>query len=93
MKVLIRNSVLAVSEDQEIPSVLNPTTGKVYLLSNLGLVILKSCDGSATIESLIETIAENYPNVPRPTIETDVEEFIQQGLSGGLLVWQDKPTC
>lgn len=90
MQVLVHNAMLILNEDQEVPSVLNPTTGKVFLVSGLGMAILKSCDGSMGVEELVRETSECYPDVPISTIKSDVEQFVKQGVEGGLLVWQER---
>ncbi|MEO0271417.1 MAG: PqqD family protein [candidate division WOR-3 bacterium] len=54
-------------------------------------LIWELCDGRKTIEEIEKNIEENYPNVPKETIEKDLENFLLKMEKDDLLILNYDP--
>lgn len=57
---------------------LNKTATKIYEL----------CDGTCSMNDIIETISELYPTIPRKKIELDIISIIRQFYNMGIIKWK-----
>jgi methyltransferase-like protein len=64
-----------VANDQEV--IVLTDSGQVTVLNELGTLIWQFCDGTHTIQQIVQVIIEEY-EIDRLTAEHDVNEFLQQ---------------
>jgi hypothetical protein len=68
-------------------AVLYCTRTEVYFgLNEVGLAIWDAlASASATLDDLVDTLSERFPDVPRSTIREDAEDFLRDLKENGLI--------
>jgi coenzyme PQQ biosynthesis protein PqqD len=54
-------------------------------LSDTAGAILKLCDGSHSVDAIVDALAESHPESDRQTVRADVETFLDQMERRGLV--------
>lgn len=76
-KEFLKASPKIVCREEEGDALLfNPENGAIKMLNRVGYEIWKLCDGSLTLEQIIEKVKDEYPNVPPKVIKEDIANFI-----------------
>jgi hypothetical protein len=63
-----------------------PTTHTAIHLNGMAAAIWKLCDGTRTINDIVDCLAAEYPDGIRPTIANEVQNAIDQLLRDGALM-------
>lgn len=84
----VMNRFLVINDEEEIPSILNPVTGKVYIINSVGLEILRLCDGTRSIAEIVNKLFDEYDSVSREQLQSDVMSFIEDCSKGGVIDWK-----
>lgn len=73
------------NQDHGTATVLNPFTGKSYLMNEVGALILGWCDGSRTPRDISDALATMFGGCGAAEITSDVMEFLEGCLRAGLV--------
>jgi len=71
------NSKIVCREEEGDALLFNPEDGAIKILNQVGYEIWKLCDGSLTLQQIIEKLKDEYPNVPAEAIKADIVNFIK----------------
>jgi pyrroloquinoline quinone biosynthesis protein D len=58
---------------------------RLFVPDPTALEILQRCDGAATVQAIIDGLAEKYSQAPREVIERDVSALLQDLADKGVL--------
>jgi pyrroloquinoline quinone biosynthesis protein D len=58
-------------------------------LSDTASAILLLCDGSRSVDAIVEELARQRPSSPTETIRADVVAFLEQMRKRGIVRWDD----
>ena len=72
-----RNDENAVRQIEDVIFVMNPDTSELHSFNEVGRRIWDLVDGLRTVQTIVETIADEY-EVDGQTAEDDVLEFLQK---------------
>ena len=56
-------------------------TGTIKFLNMTALQILKACDGTNTVEEIVNKLSNAFPDPTRQELECDISEFIQKAIT------------
>lgn len=82
----IRNPDVGLREESEDGALLfEPDSGQVKVINPTGLFIWTLCDGSHTVEDMIQAIQNEYDDVPLDVVTEDVQNFVSMMFDTGFL--------
>ena len=84
------SSVVVEEMDDEL-LLYRPTTHKAIHLNSMAATIWKLCDGTRTINDIVDCLAGTFPNA-KVGIRHDVQQVIDQLLRDGALIEQSPET-
>ena len=68
----------------------NPSNNETYMLNQTGTAIWELCDGTHSLEDIVDAIADRYETgKEKAGVLQDTVEFIKEGDKGGYLVISD----
>lgn len=70
------NSKIICREEEGDALLFNPENGGIKMLNTAGYEVWKLCDGSRTLEQIIQKMKDEYSNAPAEVIEEDTLKFI-----------------
>ncbi|HZS94428.1 MAG TPA: PqqD family peptide modification chaperone [Chloroflexota bacterium] len=70
-------------------TVLNPVTGRVFVVNDVGRRILELADGSRTLGSIVDTILSEFHGSERASTERDVGDFLRGCEDAQIINWCD----
>lgn len=74
-------------EEGGIWTLLNPTTGKTFIVNKVGKRVLELCNSERTIEEIVAIIAREFPGAQQQQILTDIVTFLRCAEEEGVLQW------
>lgn len=80
---------LEVEELEDEILVYDPGNQKTYNFNGTGAFVWSLCDGSHSLEEMVEGIHEAAPGTDRETIEQDVADFVRELEEDGLITLRD----
>jgi hypothetical protein len=88
-KVLAKAQDLVYSGDQATRQLLNPRSGRLFIINTVGERILEVCDGKS-FDDIVSSVEQCFDGVTRQEIAADVKEFLDQAMAAGIVRWQDQ---
>lgn len=82
-----RIDTLIIHDDAEVPSLLNPATGQVLIVNEVGKRIMELADGSRTVDAIADTIASQFSQTERHDVKGDVARFLEESTRKGVVSW------
>jgi hypothetical protein len=82
-----RLDVLIINRDPEAPSLLNPTSGQIFITNQVGSRIMELSDGRLAVPAIVDELTRQFHGVSRETLIRDTEEFLEDSASKGLITW------
>jgi hypothetical protein len=79
---------VVINDDPEAPSILNPTTGDIFVTNPVGRYIMEVADGSKTVDQVIASVMGQFKGATAEVVGRDVHAFIREGIARGILVWR-----
>lgn len=79
---------VSVMTQEEVVSVLEPSSGKLFVTNVAGRVILDLCDGRMTASDISERVASEFGEPPVDVIREDVSSFLAECQQKGVVEWQ-----
>lgn len=67
----------------------SPEAGKVRVLNKVGSQVWRLIDGRTSIATIEETLLRRYDDVPREQLSQDLQQFLSDLASRGLLTWEE----
>lgn len=87
-QVVVAAQNLSINQDGDVASVLHPESGKIFVVNQVGRRIIELCDGQHTVSRIAEAIRDEFVNVAAEKVASDVERFLVQAASKGLVTVQ-----
>lgn len=84
-----RDETLVINDEYEVPSLLHPMTGKIFVTNRVGARVIALADGSATVEEITDRILEQFRGAEREVVHREVTVFLDEGARKGLITWND----
>ncbi|RIH90703.1 Coenzyme PQQ synthesis protein D [Calidithermus terrae] len=81
---LIEHAVINEDESGAI-TVLNPVTGKVFVINDVGRRVLELSDGNRSLEQIIVAVCEEFAQADPDLVRRDVQDFVAGCLAAQLL--------
>jgi coenzyme PQQ synthesis protein D (PqqD) len=82
----VRGDRVAFTRAGDSAVLLDPSGGEYFSLSEVGARIWELCDGSATVDEIVERIADEY-DAPLDTIRADTTRLLDELAAEGLLTY------
>lgn len=61
--------------------------GKLFITNATGRRVLDLCDGTKTLEEIVDLMHSEYPGVDRAQIQSDVEKWLEVASAKGVIEW------
>jgi hypothetical protein len=75
-------------EDDNLWMIYPPLKPRPHFLNRTALTVLEACDGSRTLDQLVEALRERFANVPDDRVETDVKRCLHLFRTLGIVAWE-----
>jgi hypothetical protein len=82
-----RLDVLIINDDGEIPSILNPLTGQIFVTNRVGKAVIQLADGSRTGGDIVGWVQTHFSGQPPDVMAREVLAFLEEGAGRGLIAW------
>lgn len=63
----------------------NPDTNQVKIINATGLFIWKCCEGTRTLQSIIDDLKDEFDQVPFEHVHQQVSEYIEDLVQSGFI--------
>jgi len=77
--------VVVKEEDEDGALVFNPDTDRILVLNPTGFFIWQQCDGSRTLAEIVQTVADNFTDIPHDEMENQVTTYVSEMVSAGFI--------
>lgn len=78
---------LVISDDEETPSLSDPTSGRLLITNQVGKRVIELSDGSRDVSRLTDHIFEEFEGATRDEIRRHILHFLNECVRKGLVVW------
>jgi len=82
-----RDDMVVINDDSEVPSLLLPMTGKIFVTNRVGVRVVQLADGSHTSEEIVDRIVEQFQGAEKTVVGREVAAFLDAGTKKGLITW------
>ena len=82
-----RIDVLIINDDAEMPSLLNPISGQIFITNKIGKQVIELADGRLKAGEIADQIISRYRGAAAESIRHDVLAFLDAGTTKGLITW------
>lgn len=82
-----RSGTVIINDDGEVPSLLDPTTGRILILNNVAKRIVELADGSHTVGAIIEEVSREFRGAEQHDVAGQVTQFLAEGTEKGVIEW------
>ena len=88
---LSQNSENIFREEEDGAFLFDPETGNLKYINNMGVNIYQLCDGSMTVGEVTALVIDNFKDITRERIETDVKHFLEALVEINFLKREEAP--
>jgi hypothetical protein len=81
--------MVVINDDAEVPSLLHPMTGKIFLTNRVGTRVIQLADGVLTVDEIVARIVEQYRGADREVVSKEVVAFLEESTAKGLILWEE----
>lgn len=78
---------LVVNDDDEAPSLLNPTNGQILITNLVGKRIIELADGSRDIDAIASVVAQEFNGAEPTAVAEQAAAFLAEGAEKGIVTW------
>ncbi len=82
-----RDETVVINRDYEVPSLLHPMTGKIFVTNWVGARVMELADGTRSVERIVELILEQFEGTAPEVVRQEVLGFLEDGADKGLVAW------
>jgi coenzyme PQQ synthesis protein D (PqqD) len=82
-----RDEMVVINDEAEVPSILHPITGKIFITNRVGVKVMELADGSRTLDEIADRILGLFPGAERDVVHREVEAFLAESARKGLIAW------
>lgn len=83
-----RDEMVVINDDHEVPSLLHPMTGKIFVTNRVGVRVMELADGGRTLDEIVDGIVAQFRGAERAVVQAEVSAFLEEGAVKGLITWQ-----
>ena len=88
---LSQNSENIFREEEDGAFLFDPETGNLKYINTMGVNIYQLCDGSMTVGEVTTLVIDNFKDIAREQIETDVKHFLEALVEINFLKREEAP--
>jgi hypothetical protein len=82
-----RNDMVVINDDHEVPSLLHPMTGKIFVTNRVGVRVMELADGVRSVDDIVESIVGQFRGAERDVVRNEVGAFLEESAEKGLVTW------
>jgi hypothetical protein len=82
-----RDEMVVINDEAEVPSILHPVTGKIFVTNYVGVQVMELADGTRTVDEIAEQISEKFRGAEREVVQREVQGFLEESARKGLITW------
>lgn len=82
-----RLEALILNDDEQAPSILNPTNGQMLITNSVGKRIVELADGSRDVGTIAAQIAGEFRGARMEDVLRHTETFVTEGTRKGVFTW------
>ena len=82
-----RDETVVINDDFDVPSLLHPLTGKIFVTNRVGARVMALADGSRTLDEISGEIAAHFRGAEPAVIHAEVIAFLEDSAAKGLISW------
>ena len=79
--------MLIINDEAETPSLLNPTSGQIFVTNPVGKRLIELADGSRTLEQIVEELSGEFADADPSDVYADARTFFETSTEKGLVTW------
>ncbi|MBT9167868.1 MAG: Coenzyme PQQ synthesis protein D [Syntrophomonadaceae bacterium] len=81
------SDAIQIDEQDEVISIFNNSTGKVFITNHVGRTVFELCNGVYTVGDILDNIAKVYVSQRREELEKDITNFLSECVKKGVIIW------
>lgn len=66
-------------------AVLNPVSGRVYIINEVGRRVLELCDGQRTTDDIVAKVASEFAGAEEASVKDDIADFVEGCVNASIL--------
>jgi hypothetical protein len=79
--------VIITEEPGGVLTVLNPISGKTFVINDVAKLILSLCDGRYGVEDIVEAVLREFAGTEREQVTNDTLDFLRMCEEAGMIAW------
>lgn len=84
-----RDETVVINDDYEVPSLLHPMTGKIFVTNRVGVRVMELADGVLTVDEIVDRIVSQFRGAEKDVVRNEVGAFLDDSTEKGLVTWQN----
>lgn len=84
-----RDETVVINDDYEVPSLLHPMTGKIFVTNRVGVRVMELADGDRSLDDIVDRIVAQFRGAERDVVRNEVCAFLDDSTEKGLVTWHD----
>ena len=82
-----------ITQDASATTVLDPVSGRIFVINDVGRRILELSDGAHTLDSIGESIAAEFHGAESEALQRDIEDFLRGCTEASIVRWENSPNA
>ena len=82
-----RDEMVVINDEAEVPSLLHPVAGKIFVTNKVGVKVMELADGSRTVDEIAGLIVDQFRGADREIVRREVASFLDESEKKGLISW------
>lgn len=82
-----RDETVVINDDYEVPSLLHPMTGKIFVTNRVGVRVMELADGELSCDEIVNRIAAQFCGAEVDVVRDEVQAFLDDSTEKGLVTW------
>jgi hypothetical protein len=83
----VRSPAVVVNDDDETPSLIDATTGRLLITNRVGVRIIELSDGEHSPDVISQSLADEFTGADIETVRQHVATFLAETTAKGLVTW------
>lgn len=84
-----RDEMVVINDEADVPSILHPMTGKIFLTNRVGVAVMELADGSRTLDEIADQIRDRFRGAEPEVVRREVAAFLDESERHGLIAWSE----
>jgi len=82
-----RDDMVVINDDHEVPSLLHPMTGKIFVTNRVGVRVMELADGQHSLDDIVEGVVGQFRGAEKGVVHDEVTAFLDESTRKGLITW------